>query len=76
MVGSISRDHATSLGEVRSFVVAASPKDSEYVTRGEGVADLLLYWLQPNTPITSADDGARPTFERMIDLLTDTGMEE
>lgn len=72
MVESIIEIHAAHLGEVRSFVVAASPKDCEQVTRGEGVADLLLYWLQPNTPAVAVDGGARPSFERMIDLLADT----
>lgn len=76
LVEAVSRDHATSLGEVRSFIVAASPKDSEHVARGEGVPELLLYWLLPNTAVTLADDGTCPPFERMIDLLTDMRAEK
>ncbi|MFW3165054.1 hypothetical protein WBQ28_11140 [Pseudomonas syringae pv. syringae] len=76
LVASISVDHAASFGEVKSFVIAASPKDTEHVVRGEGVADLLQYWLQPNMPVASIDDGQLPKFERMIDLLADTGVEK
>lgn len=76
LVDAVSRDHAASLGEVKSFVVAASPKDSEHVTRGDGVDELLLYWLQPNTAAPSVGEETRPAFERMIDLLTDVGTEE
>ena len=76
LVESIIKSHAAHLGEVRSFVVAASPKECEQVARGEGVADLLLYWLRPNSPAVSVGDGATLSFERMIDLLTDTGTEK
>jgi hypothetical protein len=76
LVASILEDHAPSLAEVKSFVVAASPKETEHVSRGEGVADLLLYWLQPNNQVSSVDDGELPEFERMIDLLADTRVEK
>lgn len=76
LVESIIKTHATHLGEVKSFVVAASPKDCEKVSRGEGVADLLLYWLRPNMPVVAGGDEAAAIFERMIDLLTDTGTEK
>ena len=73
LVASISRAHAASLGEVKSFVVAASPKETEHVIRGEGVADLLLYWLQPNLPVASISDREPPKFDRMIDVFTAAG---
>ncbi len=76
MVESIIKIHAAHFGEVRSFVVAASPKDCEQVARGEGVADLLLFWLQPNMFPVAVDGGVRDSFERMIDLLADTRAEE
>ena len=71
IVTSIKQSHAAYLGEVRPFVVAASPKDCENVARGEGVSDLLLFWLHPSPPAVALGDCPRPNFERMIDLLTD-----
>lgn len=73
LVASISRSHTAYLGEVKPFVVAASPKDCEQVERGEGVGDLLLFWLQASPPAPSAGEGTHPVFKRMIDLLTDGG---
>lgn len=76
LVDSIIKTHAAHLGEVKSFVIAASPKDCDKVARGEGVADLVLYWLRPNNPAVAMGDGAPIGFERMIDLLTNTGTEK
>lgn len=76
LVESVVSAHSTYLGEVKPFVVAASPQDCEYVARGEGVAELLLYWLKPTAPAVVVADEARFTFERMIDLLTDTETEK
>lgn len=70
LVKSISDSHAAYLGEVKSFVVAASPKDCEQVARGEGVSDLLLFWLHANPPAVVLDADTLPGFERMIDRLT------
>lgn len=75
LVASIRDDHTTYLGGVDSFAVAASPRDCTQIERGDGVADLLSYWLLQNKPIVELVNGSRPVFERMIDRLTDTGDE-
>ena len=74
LVKSISQSYDLSLGEVRPFVIAASPKDCAQVARGEGVGDLLLFWLQANPPTIALKNPASAPFERMIDLLTDEGI--
>lgn len=74
LVASITGAHAAYLGEVKSFVVAASPKNCDQVARGEGVGELLLFWLNANPPAVLLGDVARPRFERMMDLLTDNGV--
>lgn len=71
LVETIVRDHSEYLGEVKSFVVAASPQDCEHVKRGEGIADLLLYWLKFNAPVTAIASSEDCSFERMIDLLSE-----
>lgn len=71
LVKSISDSHTAYLGEIKQFVIAASPKDCEQVARGEGLGDLLWFWLHASLPAVVLGDGARPGFERMIDLLTD-----
>jgi hypothetical protein len=73
IVASINASHAACFGEVKPFVIAASPRDCEQVVRGEGVGDLLLFWLQACPPAPGAREDLRPVFERMIDLLTDVG---
>lgn len=73
LVKSIRESHSAYLGEVKPFVIAASPKDCEQVARGEGVGDLLLFWLQASPPAISLDGPASPRLERMIDLLTTGG---
>lgn len=73
LVKSITESHAAYLGEVKSFTVAASPKDCDQVARGEGVGDLVLFWLHASPPAVALSNDARPSFERMIDLLTDKG---
>lgn len=70
LVASIRGSHTPYLGEMKPFVVAASPKECEQVKRGEGVGDLLLFWLQTSPPAPNAGEGTRPIFERMIDRLT------
>lgn len=76
LVASICSAHSTYLGEVTPFVVAASPQDCQHVVRGEGVAELLLYWLKLAAPAVDDVGEECPGFERMIDLLTDTGTEK
>jgi hypothetical protein len=76
LVESIIRAHAAYLGDVKQFIVAASPQDCEHVSRGEGVADLLLYWLNVTVPATASVEDVSPDFERMIDLLTNVRPEE
>lgn len=71
IVKSISGSHAAYLGEVKPFVIAASPKDCAKVGRGEGLGDLLLFWLHARQPAVDLCDSARLDFERMIDRLTD-----
>jgi hypothetical protein len=73
LVRAIIESHGAYLGEVKPFVVAASPKNCDQVTRGEGLGDLLLFWLQASPPAVELCNGTRPAFERMIDLLTDKG---
>ncbi|WP_338768939.1 hypothetical protein [Massilia sp. METH4] len=75
LVKSISESHGAYLGEVKPFVVAASPKDCENVARGEGVGDLLLFWLHASLPPVALGDGADRGFERMIDILIEKGTE-
>lgn len=64
LVGQILELHGEYLGEIRSFAVAASPKDSQEVKRGEGIGELLLFWLEDSPapsllPIKSRADMAR-----------------
>lgn len=70
LVKTISECHGMYIGEVKAFVVAASPKDCDQVSRGEGLDELLLFWLQPTPPAGVCHNDARPPFERMIDVLT------
>jgi hypothetical protein len=73
VVNSISGSHGAYLGEVKPFVIAASPKSCEQVVRGEGVGELLLFWLRASTPAAALSNGELSGFARMIDLLTDKG---
>jgi hypothetical protein len=71
LVESIIGSHTVYLGEVKPFVIAASPKNCEQVARGEGIGDLLLFWLYASSPAAALGDVSNVRFERMIDLLTD-----
>lgn len=67
LVAAIGEAHGGHLGEVRAFTVAASPKGCEQVTRGEGVAELLLFWLE-EAPVSSVQNiQSRAAMPRMID---------
>lgn len=73
MVDGIVARHGDFLGEVDRFVVAASPKDSTSVKRGDGVDRLLSFWLRgypPPVPLPAVASEST----RMIDLL-DSGTE-
>jgi hypothetical protein len=68
LVESVRLKHGGYLGEISRFIVAASPRDSTHVKRGEGVDRLLIYWLNaapapPAAPLRKSESG------RMIDLL-------
>lgn len=73
LVEAIRNANGTHFGEVKPFVVAASPKDCDMVARGEGVGDLLQFWLQPSTLRPVAPGTSSEQFERMIDNLSGTG---
>lgn len=75
LVRTICELHGAYLGEVKSFVVAASPRDCDQVTRGEGLSDLLLFWLKSIRTVGLCGNNAGPQFERMIDLVTNKGIE-
>ncbi|WP_378948061.1 hypothetical protein [Mesorhizobium sp. ANAO-SY3R2] len=69
MVTAIAERHRNHVAEVEPFIVAASPKDTAKVCRGEGVDKLLLYWLRaaaPSAPELATNPGVAT---RMIDLL-------
>ena len=68
MVDAIVASHFGYLGTIEGFVVAASPRDSTSVKRGEGVDRLLLYWLRSAAaPPPVAPE--RCDSSRLIDLL-------
>lgn len=68
LVECIRDKHVGYLGEVGSFIVAASPKDLSLVKRGEGIDQLLSYWLAA-APAPRAVLGQKPESSRMINLL-------
>ncbi|MFC5736034.1 TRAFAC clade GTPase domain-containing protein [Sinirhodobacter huangdaonensis] len=68
LVESVRLKHGGYLGEIGSFIIAASPKESTQVKRGEGVDRLLLYWLEA-VPAPSAVPRRKSESGRMIDLL-------
>jgi hypothetical protein len=73
LVASLGNAHGTHFGEVKPFVVAASPKDCDKVARGEGLGDLLQFWLQPSMVRLVVPVAPSEQFERMIDNLSVTG---
>jgi hypothetical protein len=67
LVATIDRQFKGTFSIIRPFQVAASPK-TDAVRRGEGIADLLTFWLEPApTPPTSrpADPPASRVFARL-----------
>lgn len=68
LVEAVRASHSGYLGKVGSFIVAASPRDATHVKRGEGVDQLLLYWLGA-APAPRAVPRRKSESTRMIDLL-------
>ena len=72
MVDAIIQIHGSYFGDIERFVIAASPKDSTKLKRGEGVDQLLLFWLRVESPPPPARRVAIGSM-RMIDLLGSNG---
>jgi hypothetical protein len=70
LVDAVIKNHSDYLGEIERFIVAASPKNSTKVKRGEGVDQLLLFWLRTSAPPFPVRLGGSDS-SRMIDLLDD-----
>lgn len=68
LVEAVRDNHVGYLGEVGSFIVAASPRDVTLVKRGEGVDQLLSFWLAA-APAPRAVLRQKSESSRMIDLL-------
>ncbi len=71
LVDDIAARHEKHLSAIERFVVAASPKDVGNVKRGEGVDQLLLFWLKPNSLPAKAHRVRPAQSGRMIDMLDD-----
>lgn len=69
LVDDIAARHAGHLGTVERFIVAASPKDVENVKRGDGVDQLLLFWLSRAAPPPKTPPAQMAQGGRLIDLL-------
>jgi len=67
LVAQIRGAHSDYMGEIRAFTVAASPQDCERVTRGEGIGELLLFWLETATAPMTRLPRSRDTMPRMMD---------
>ena len=65
--------HQDYFAEIRTFVVAASPTDVSKVARGEGVAALLRYWLEPLPPVPADNAAEDPGASRTMDIFTAAG---
>ncbi|WP_156818837.1 TRAFAC clade GTPase domain-containing protein [Sphingomonas sp. Mn802worker] len=69
IVATIAERHSSHLSEVKPFVIAASPKSVSGLKRGDGVDNLLRYWLSPTCNSTSASAIGLGVSSRMMDLL-------
>ncbi|QDG74808.1 hypothetical protein [Labrenzia sp. PHM005] len=68
IVDAIIQHHGEYFSDIGRFSIAASPREAEEVKRGEGVDNLLRYWLlAAKTPTASRSTESGST--RMIDLL-------
>lgn len=72
MVDAIIQGHGSYFGDIERFVIAASPKDSTKLKRGDGVDQLLLFWLRVDSPPPPARRVAIDS-TRMIDFLDSNG---
>ncbi|MFN3249389.1 TRAFAC clade GTPase domain-containing protein [Roseibium album] len=68
IVNAIVERHGSHFSNIERFLIAASPKDSTKVKRGEGVDQLLQFWLRA-TPFPSSIRPPLSDSTRMIDLL-------
>lgn len=73
IVSTISDKHSQHLGQIRSFEISASPRSLESVSRGEGVEDLLKFWIETPPKVYSCNVPRTVQKTRMIDLLTSEG---
>lgn len=74
MVDVVRHNHHGIVTEVERFVIAASPDSKEMVARGEGVDQLLAYWLRAGQPERVPSPNA-PSPSRFFDLLAIDGSE-
>lgn len=72
IVDAIIQRHSSYFGDIERFVVAASPKDSTKLKRGDGVDQLVLFWLRADSPPSPVRPAAIDS-TRMIDLLDNNG---
>lgn len=66
MVAAVVRRHGDRVVDIAPFVVAASPRIANAVKRGEGVGDLVAYWMLP-TAAETPPPARKVTMTRMID---------
>ena len=71
LVDDIAARHKDHISVIERFVIAASPKDVENVKRGDGVDQLLLFWLKPNLLPPKSYPAQFMQSDRMIDMLDD-----
>lgn len=69
IVTEIAEQHREHVHEVRSFVVAASPAETSDVPRGDGVGELLRYWLGASPRSEQSSNPAIGPATRAIDLF-------
>ena len=68
IVDALINRHGIYFGDIERFIVAASPKDSTKLKRGDGVDRLLLFLLRADAPQPSVHTEKIESL-RMIDLL-------
>ncbi len=71
IVASIVKRHSSHFGKIEQFIVAASPQDSTHVERGNGVDQLMQFWLKASISPTLVHRRVS-TSSRMMDLLDNT----